>query len=139
MTLAELNWHFELRDKLARAQETLATLRQKALPGAAAMTGMPHAPGVSDKVGNLAAEIADMEASIAYLEEEVKAHEGHVLAFIQTIEDPQLRIVFRLRFVRGLSWKEVSQVLGPYTSEKSVSLMCYKYLRADESECEQKN
>ena len=30
MTLAELNWHFELRDKLAKAQETLTVLRQRA-------------------------------------------------------------------------------------------------------------
>ena len=68
MTLAELNWHFALRDKLEKARETMATLRQKALPGASALTGMPHTPGVSDKVGDLAAEIADMDAYIQYIE-----------------------------------------------------------------------
>lgn len=128
MTLAELNWHFELRDKLARAQETLATLRQKALPGASAMTGMPRAPGVSDKVGNLAVEIADMEESIVYLETEVKANEGAVLDFIQSIEDVQLRILFRLRFIRCLTWAEVASVIGGQNSEESVKKMCYRYL-----------
>ena len=133
MTLSELNWHFELRDKLARAQETLAVLREKAYPGATALTGMPHTPGVSDKVGNLAAEIADTEEYIRYIEEEIAANEGVILAFIQGIEDVQIRIIFRLRFIRGLTWKEVSQVLGSYTTEKSVSELCYKFLRSVES------
>lgn len=129
MTLTELNRHFELREKLEKAQETLAILRQRAHPGAAALTGMPHTPGVSDKVGDLAAEIADMDAYIAAIEAEVAASEVPVLAFICSIEDAQIRLVLRLRFVRGLSWKEVSQVLGQYTSESSVKSTCYRFLR----------
>ena len=131
MTLSELNWHFELRDKLAKAQETLTVLRQRALPGAAAMTGMPHAPGVSDKVGNLAAEIADMEEYIRYMRAEVQANEGTVLAFIQSIEDVQVRLVFRLRFIRCLTWAEVASVIGGPNSEESVKKMCYRYLTDD--------
>lgn len=139
MTLEGLNLHFDLLDRLTRAKDTLAMLRQSALPGAAAMTGMPHAPGISDKVGSLAVEIADMDAAIQYLEKEVRANEEEITAFIQSIEDPQLRIIFRLRFIRGLTWKEVSQVMGPFTSERSVSTMVYKYLRAEEHDGEEKN
>lgn len=139
MTLTELNRHFELREKLEKAQETLAILRQRAHPGAAALTGMPHTPGVSDKVGDLAAEIADMDAYIAIIEAEVEAGEVSVLAFIQGIEDVQTRLVFRLRFIRGLTWKEVSQVLGDYTTEKSVSEMCYRYFRESESSGMERN
>ena len=135
MTLAELNWHFALRDKLEKARETVATLRQKALPGASALTGMPHTPGVSAKVGDLAAEIADMDAYIQYIEAEIKANEPPLLDFIQSIEDPQVRIIFRLRFIRGMTWKEVSQVLGQFTTERSVSQICYKYLNAEKSGC----
>ncbi len=128
MTLAELNWHFALRDKLEKARETMATLRQKALPGASALTGMPHTPGVSDKVGDLAAEIADMDAYIQYIEAEIKANEPPILDFIQSIEDPQVRIMFRLRFIRCLTWAEVSSVIGGPNSEESVKKMCYRYL-----------
>ena len=104
-------------------------------PGASALTGMPHTPGVSDKVGDLAAEIADMDAYIQYIEAEIKANEPPILDFIQSIEDPPVRIIFRLRFIRGMTWKEVSQVLGQFTTEKSVSQICYKYLNAEESGC----
>lgn len=124
-----MNQHFELIEKLARAREMLQSLRDAACPGAAALTGMPHTPGVKDKVGDLAAEIVDMDARVGFLEEEVKASEEQIMPFIQGIDDDQTRLIFRLRFLRGLAWKEVAQVLGRYYTGKSVSDTCYKYLR----------
>lgn len=49
--------------------------------------GMPHTPGIKDKVGDLAAEIVDMDARVGFLEEEVKASEGQIMPFIQGIDD----------------------------------------------------
>lgn len=69
---------------------------------------MPHTPGIKDKVGDLAAEIVDMDARVGFLEEEVKASEGQIMPFIQGIDDDQTRLIFRLRFLRGLAWKEVA-------------------------------
>lgn len=67
----------------------LQSLRDAACPGAAALTGMPHTPGIKDKVGDLAAEIVDMDARVGFLEEEVKASEGQIMPFIQGIDDDQ--------------------------------------------------
>lgn len=61
---------------------------------------MPHTPGIKDKVGDLAAEIVDMDARVGFLEEEVKASEGQIMPFIQGIDDDQTRLIFRLRFLR---------------------------------------
>lgn len=127
MTLSELNQHFELIEKLARAREMLQSLRDAACPGAAVLTGMPHTPGVKDKVGDLAAEIVDMDARVGFLEAEVKASEDAIMPFIQSIDDDQTRIIFRLRFLRGLAWKEVAAVVGGNT-EESAKRICYRYL-----------
>ena len=85
LTLADLNQHLESIERLTKAREMLLSLREAAFPGAAVITGMPHAPGVKDKVGDLASEIADMDARISYLEAEVKASEATILPFIQSI------------------------------------------------------
>ena len=130
MTLEVLNQHLELREKLDKAEEMLAALRAAATPGAAKLTGMPRAPGVNDKVGDLAVEIADLSSRIDYLKEELAEQEPEIEVFISRIDDDQTRMVFRLRFLRGLSWKEVSQILGRFTTEKSVSDLCYKYLKS---------
>ena len=129
MTLEDLNQHLALREKLDKAQELLMSLRAAATPGAAKLTGMPHAPGVKDKVGDLAVEIADLTARIEYLTAEVEAQEPPIEAFVSGIEDDQTRMVFRLRFLRGLSWKEVAQILGQYTTEGSVKAACYRFFR----------
>ena len=130
MTLAELNQHFELIEKLARARELLQSLRDSARPGAPALTGMPHATGVKDKVGDLAAVIVDMDARVGFLEKEARASEAIIMPFIQGIDDDQTRMIFRLRFLRGLTWKEVAAVVGGRNSEESVKMVCYRYLGA---------
>lgn len=128
MTLQELNRHFELRERLAKAREMLDSLRAAACPGAQVLTGMPHTPGVKDKVGDLAIEIADMDERIEFLESEIKASEESILPFIRSIDDDQTRLIFRLRFIRGLTWKEVAAVIGGRNSEDSVKMACYRYL-----------
>lgn len=129
MTLEDLNKHLLLREKLEKAQEMLVSLREAAQPGAARLTGMPHTPGVKDKVGDLAVEIADLSSRIEYLNAELAEQEPPIEAFIAEIDDDQTRLVFRLRFLRGLSWKEVSQILGQHTSEHSVKAVCYRFFR----------
>lgn len=129
MTLGELNEHYDLREKLIKAQELLESFRLKAQPGAQVLTGMPHTPGVKDRVGDLAIEIVEMEKKIELLEAEIETSGKPVMDFIASIEDDQTRMIFRLRFVRCLSWKEISSVIGGWSSEISVKSACYRYLR----------
>lgn len=128
MSLQELNEHFELRDRLAKAKDILASLHDAIYPKSPAMTGMPHGSGVSDRVGNLAAEIADMSASIKALETEIEQSETKILEFISGIDDDQTRLIFRLRFIRGLTWKEVASIIGGHNTEVGVKTACYRYL-----------
>jgi len=129
MTLEELNSHYDKRRQKAEAEELLAALRLEAEPGAARLTGMPHTPGVKDKVGDLGAEIADTLTYIEVLEAEIEQQEPEVAAFIAEIKNIRTRTIFRLRFLRGLTWKEVSRILGRYTSESNVRTACYNYFR----------
>ena len=58
MTLKELSQLYYLNREIEMDKRRLQELEVKALPGAQVITGMPHAPGVTDKVGEYAAEIA---------------------------------------------------------------------------------
>lgn len=130
MTLQDLSRYYKLRERLNRDEEILASFEARAHPGAQVLTGMPHAPGVRDKVGDLAVEIADMKEQIAALQREIATEEKRVSDFISGIENDQTRMIFRLRFLRCLTWGEVASVIGGRNTEAGVKNICYRYLES---------
>lgn len=130
MTLEDLNQHLERVNELKKAQDMLQSLWNAAYPGGQVLTGMPHAPGVKDKIGDLATEIADLETEIEDLQRLVEESEAAVKVFISDIKDVQLRMIFKIRFCRGYEWKQVARVLGGGNSEASVKSAAYRYLES---------
>lgn len=128
MTLQELNHYFDLQEKLERAEEMLNSFIAAAYPGAQVLTGMPHTPGVSDKVGDLAVEIADLKDRIATLRTNIEREKIMVTEYIARIPDDQTRMIFRLRFLHGLTWGEVAALIGGRNTESAVKNICYRYL-----------
>lgn len=128
MTLQELSRYFKLRERLERDEEMLQSLEATACPGAQVLTGMPHTPGIKDKVGDLAIEIADLKERIRFLAEEISQEEAAVSDFIDGIVNDQTRMIFRLRFLRCLTWSEVAAVIGGRNTEEGVKSVCYRYL-----------
>ena len=128
MTLGELNALFQLKKQLEKNTEMLESLRAAAAPSSPALTGMPHAPGVKDKVADLAIEIADLEERVAFLSEEIHTQERTAAAWIDGIENDQTRMIFRLRFIRAFAWAKVAAAIGGHNTEDGVKSMCYRYL-----------
>lgn len=128
MTLEELNEYFRLLGRLNKARELLASLEASAAPRSPHLDGMPHVPGYSDRIGSLAAEIADTREKISELEDEVRWEGVDVARFIDSIPDYQARLIFRLRFLRGLCWGEVAAIIGGGNTEGGVKKICYRYL-----------
>lgn len=130
MTLEELNILFQLKKQLETNAEMLESLRAAAGPSSPILTGMPHAPGVKDKVADLAIEIADLEERIRYLREEIHNQEQTIGAWIETIESDQTRMIFRLRFIRAFTWAQVAATIGGRNTEDGVKSVCYRYLES---------
>ena len=118
MTLTEISRYFHLNETIQKNREALKFLRERAEPAAPSLNGMPHASGVKDSTGRLAVEIADMDARITYLEEQAEQERDKAVAFCSTIQDARLYLIFRLRFVRCLTWAEVADLLGTTTPRR---------------------
>ena len=128
MTLQELSKYYDIQMTLEKDREALEGLRQRITPASPQLTGMPHTPGVRDKVGDLAVELADMEDRIQYLEAQAQTERLKVEAYCRSIMDARLYLIFRLRFVRCLTWAEIAGKLGKCYTENGVSRMVYNYL-----------
>lgn len=128
MTIQELSKYYDIQTALEKDQEVYDNLRQKVGPASPQLTGMPHVSGVRDKVGDLAVELADMEDRIQYLEAQAQTERLKVEAYCRSIMDARLYLIFRLRFVRCLTWAEIAGKLGKCYTENGVSRMVYNYL-----------
>lgn len=133
MTLQDLNRYLSLCKQLDKARESLLDLQDAAVPGAQVLTGMPHTPGVKDKVGNLAIEIADTKDEIAKMEREIEALADDVDTFIKTIPYVELRTIFRLRYFRFLSWEDIAEVFRWRLSESTLRRRVERYMAKIES------
>lgn len=134
MTLQELSKHYKLKEQLQQDLEILESMRAKTAPGAPALTGMPHAPGVSDKVAFLAIEIADMSNRVEVLRAEIETERRKLETYISTIPDDRIRLIFKFRFIYCMSWKEVADTMGWSYTEKGSRDLVYSYLRKAEQQ-----
>lgn len=127
MTKEELSYHAELKKQLAADLELLAFLETVAGPRAQHLDGMPRAPGARDPAGDLAADIADLKMEISELEAEAARSEAKIVDYITAIKDARTRMIFRLRFIRGMAWKEVAATVG-WITESGVKSICNRYI-----------
>lgn len=118
--------------------ETLAALQEKAHTraiGAQVITGMPHASGVRDKVADLVVDLVveteELEEEIKSVEKEMAQVEREISDYIKTIPDIQTRLIFRLRFLRCMTWDEVATTIGGRNTVSGVKKTCYRYLDAE--------
>lgn len=133
MTLQELSKYYKLHERLERNREMLSSLYAAAGPGARVITGMPHAPGVQDTVGDLVVEIEEIKGEIERLEIEMGKVEREISGYIETIPDIQTRLIFRLRFLRCMTWDEVADTIGGRNTVNGVKKTCYRYIDAEKA------
>ena len=131
MTGKELNKLLALRKELQNVEGLLASVRSAAdAPGVSDVRDERHPHRVRrDTVGNLLSEIDDLTARTERLRGEIEGREESAAAFIGGIEDAQTRLIFRLRFMRGYSWKEIARTLGGGNTVSGVKMRYARYIK----------
>lgn len=137
MTLKELSQLYYLNREIEMDKRRLQELEVKALPGAQVITGMPHAPGVTDKVGEYAAEIADLRGIIEAKHQQCLYERSRLERYISSIDDSLLRQIFAYRFINGLPWEQVAACIGGSNTADGVRMMCNRYIKATNDDTEQ--
>lgn len=116
MTFNELNRVFDLRTALGAAE-----LQRENLAKATGDSNM------------FSAEIDLVDWRIDQMKQQLLEVEAAVQDFIRGIDDPQFAVALRLRFIRGLLWKELYDLAG-YPSEAAVTSAVYRYFRRQAKE-----
>ena len=128
MTIKELSQLYHLGREVEMERQRLAALEERALPGAQRLSGLPGGSNVQDKLGNAAAEIADLRVVIEQKLKRCLAEQQRLEAYIAGIEDSFVRQIFTCRFVEGLSWRQVADKAGGKNTADSVRKLSKRFL-----------
>lgn len=133
MTLHDLNGHLDMVTQLHDARETLQNMQSRIL-AAPQSDGMPHAHNASRKTENLAILLSTQQAVVDRLERIVKrSEENGVREWIEAIPDNRTMVIFNLRFLCGMDWKDVAAYVGGKNSTEAVKAVCYRYLQVEDT------
>lgn len=127
MTLKELSQYYYLKREIEIYENKIMLLECKATSTTQSVTGMPHASGVSDKVGDNATEIAFYHSQIELNKLKCINELKRLDRYIRSIDDSLTRQIFELRFKDRLKWEDVASTIG--SSEYSVKHICYRYIK----------
>ncbi len=83
---------------------------------------------IADKVADVAIKKAETERKIKQKLIELENAKDEVTNYILNIDDPQTRLIFKLRCLNLLSWNQVADEVGGMNSENSVKKRFYRYL-----------
>lgn len=129
MTKKELSQLYYLNREIERDKARLAELEAAAQPGAQKITGMPSAGCVGDKIGDYAAEIADLKGIIAANIQRCYYELNRLNRYINSVEDSQMRMILSLRYINGLSWLQVAASVGGGNTADGLRKSHNRYLK----------
>lgn len=132
MTLKDMSKLYYLKKLIERDTEKLARLEAKLQPGGMDMSGMPHSTSPGNAIENITPIILDLCDRIRKERAQYEAEERNLEAFIDSVDDPQIRLILSYRFVDLLSWLQVARKIGGQNTEDSVKKSCYRFLKKSE-------
>ena len=131
MTLKELSQVYYLDRIIEHDRDEIRRLEEKLNGGSPSLTGMPHASGVHDKIGENVPELVDRKRILEKRMIRFTAAKQHVMDWIDAIEDPQVHILMTLRFLDLMTWQGVADAVGGNNTEDSVKKIVYRYLKGE--------
>ncbi|MBQ7385026.1 MAG: hypothetical protein IJW04_00790 [Ruminococcus sp.] len=130
MTLKELSQLYYLNREIEMDKERLEALRARAsAPGSPNYDGMPKSPSYENRLERYIAEIVDLEAIISAKITQCQHERNRLERYIADIPDSNLRMIFTLRFINGLSWVQLAFSIGGDCTADGARMACNRYIK----------
>jgi DNA-directed RNA polymerase specialized sigma24 family protein len=80
------------------------------------LDGMPHAPGISDKVGNLAVKLVALDEEINALVDQYVDRRQEAIQMLERLPEREYGVLHRY-YIRGMTWEQVADDMGYCTTQ----------------------
>lgn len=123
-----INNIYYINKEIAIIQKELYDLEyNKNLYKGSSLTGMPKGGNETDIFNYYAGEKEKLEDMLQYNLKELQHERRKAETLLNTIEDPETRLIVRLRIVNNMKWEEIGEMLE--MSRTTVSRKYYKFLQ----------
>ena len=109
---------------IAIREAEIAELEQEIGPGAIKMDGMPHGSSPGDPVAMMAIKMAALHEELKGLKADLEDHraelikkEREIRKFISSVEDEEIKLIIKWRFIDLLDWIEIAGRLEDMTGK----------------------
>lgn len=109
MTIKELSKYHNIKIEIKQLEDTVEEL-ESTIIGSSKVTGMPTAiNGNSSPTERIGIKLAQLKLKIETKKESLIDEAHKIEDYLATIEESEIRIIVRKRFLEGKTWKEVSK------------------------------
>jgi hypothetical protein len=138
MTMKELYQLHNLTKLIERDMNEIRLIEERLGVKSPSLTGMPHAPGAHDKLGEGVPELVDRKNELEERRKQYTAARNELRSYVESVPDLHVRLIMQLRFLDLMSWQEVADFAGGKNSEDSVRMLVKRYLKRENREEETK-
>ena len=128
MTSRELKNLYYLKKEIKQQQRRIAELEAAATNCSTKITGLPSGKGSSDKIGNYAAQIADLKALLDLNLKKCFYELNRISRYIEGVEEPLIKQIMIYRFECHMSWLQIERAIGGKNRAESLRKKLYRYL-----------
>ena len=128
MTSRELKNLYYLKKEIKEQQRRIAELETLAINCSTKITGLPTGKGISDKIGNYAAQIADLKALLDLNLKKCFYELNRISRYIEGVEEPLIKQIMIYRFECHMSWLQIERAIGGKNRAESLRKKLYRYL-----------
>lgn len=129
MTKKELSQLYYLKKEIKEQQRRIAELEAAATNCSTKITGLPSGKGISDKIGNYAAQIADLKALLDLNLKKCFYEFNRLNRYIEEVDEPLMKQIMIYRFENQMSWMQIEKAMGGKNRAESLRKKLYRYLK----------
>ena len=128
MTKKELSQLYYLKKEIRQLEQRIKELETAATGCTAKITGLPHGTDINDKIGNYAAQIADLRSLLDLNLKKCFYELNRLDRYIESVDDPLLRQIMTYRFINGYSWSKISYMIGGNNTADGLRIKMMRFL-----------
>lgn len=111
MSEKELKQLYFINIEIKKFEEDIERMESSVL-GSPLLDGMPRGSGTSDRVGKIATQLAFLKKKLELKRQELMLERSRIEMFLDSIEDGEIRLIFRLRHVNCMDWRSIGAEIG---------------------------